>query len=89
MHDDPIASQADSDGLVAEVYQAAINFALRQGFRGTFIEVQRGLLDALRACAGRGSTGDLRNPVERSGWDESRAGPTPAGSPPMPACPGT
>jgi hypothetical protein len=65
--EDLISSQGDSDGSVAEVDPAALDFALRQGFRGTFIEVQLGLLDALRDCARGVSTGDLRHALEPSG----------------------
>ena len=48
---DPISPQADPDGLVAELYEAAYGFAVRHGFKGTFIEVVLELSDALRACA--------------------------------------
>ena len=48
---DSIAPQADPDGLMAELYEAAQGFAVRHGFEGTFIEVVLELRDALRACA--------------------------------------
>jgi hypothetical protein len=48
---DLIAPQADPDGLMAELYEAAQGFAVRHGFKGTFIEVVLELSDALRACA--------------------------------------
>ena len=51
--DDSGPPRAESPGLVAELYEAAYDFALRHGFSCTFIEVQVGLLDALRARAGR------------------------------------
>lgn len=53
MHADPIAPQTDPEGLVAELTAAAYGFALRHGFTGTFIEVELGLWDALRARQGR------------------------------------
>ncbi|HZW34394.1 MAG TPA: hypothetical protein VFF52_26965 [Isosphaeraceae bacterium] len=80
MPGDLILPQGDSDGLVAEVYQAAFDFAMRRGFRGTFVEVQIGLLDALRDCARGVSTGDLRHAVELSGRHDSRAGPNRVGT---------
>ena len=52
MPDDASPPCADSPGLVAELYEAAHDFALRHGFPCTFIEVQVGLLDALRSRAG-------------------------------------
>jgi len=57
---DPIAPQADPDGLMAELYEAAQGFAVRHGFKGTFIEVVLELWDALRACAGGGSKSSRR-----------------------------
>ena len=57
---DPIAPQADPDGLVAELYEAAYGFAVRHGFKGTFIEVVLELWNALRACARGGSTSSRR-----------------------------
>ena len=60
MHADPIAPQADPDGLIAELYEAAYGFAVRHGFKGTFIEVVLELWDALRACARGGSTSSRR-----------------------------
>jgi hypothetical protein len=45
--------QADSEDLVAELAEAAYGFALRHGFRGTFVEVELGLWHALRSCQGR------------------------------------
>ena len=64
MHADPIATQADLDVLVAELYEAAQGFAGRHGFKGTFIEVVLELWDALRACA-RGGSKSSRRPRRR------------------------
>jgi hypothetical protein len=60
MHADPIAPQADPDGLVAGLYEAAYGLAVRHGFKGTFIEVVLELRDALRVCARGGTTGSRR-----------------------------
>jgi hypothetical protein len=53
MHADQTEPQADPEDLVAELTEAAYGFALRHGFQGTFIEVELGLWDALRARQGR------------------------------------
>ena len=45
--------QTDLEGLVAELTEAAYGFALRHGFKGSFVEVELGLWDAIRACQGR------------------------------------
>jgi hypothetical protein len=46
---DPIAPLTDPDDLVAELTDAAYRFALRHGFKGTFVELELGLWDAIRA----------------------------------------
>jgi hypothetical protein len=55
--------QADREDLVVELAEAAYGFALRHGFRGTFIEVELGLWHALRSCQGR--TRSSRRPRSR------------------------
>jgi hypothetical protein len=45
--------QDDREDLVVELAEAAYGFALRHGFRGTFIEVELGLWHALRSCVHR------------------------------------
>jgi hypothetical protein len=60
MPDDAIAPRADTTGLITELYQAAYDFALRHGFQGTLVEVQFGLMDALRARARGVAPGELR-----------------------------
>jgi hypothetical protein len=53
MRENPTSLQTDLEGLVAELTEAAYGVALRHGFRGTFVEVELGLWDAIRACQGR------------------------------------
>ena len=80
MPDDPIAPRADTTGLITELYQAAHDFALRHGFQGTFVEVQLGLMGALRAGARGGAPGELR-----CADGESCDGTPGSGSSPVPA----
>jgi hypothetical protein len=70
MHADPVAPQADLVDLLADLSEAAYGFVLRHGFRGTFVEVELGLWDALRARQGgiqefvpTGLPSDLHIPV--------------------------
>jgi hypothetical protein len=49
MHADPIVPQIDPEDFLAELTEAAYGFALRHGFKGTFVEMELGLWDALRA----------------------------------------
>ena len=53
MRANPTNLQTDLEGLVAELTEAAYGFALRHGFKGTFVEMELGLWDAIRACQGR------------------------------------
>ena len=74
---DLIAPQADPDGLMAELYEAAQGFAVRHGFKGTFIEVVLELWVALRACARGGST-SARRPRRQPDHRPFRTFPPPA-----------
>jgi hypothetical protein len=67
LHAEPIAPLIDREDLVAELIEAAYGFVSRHGFKGTFIEVELGLRDALRACQGR--------------IQESASDPAPTGTP--------
>jgi hypothetical protein len=49
----PTSAQIDLEGLVAELSHAAYAFVLRNGFEGSFVEVELGLWEALRACQGK------------------------------------
>jgi len=49
----PANLQTGLEGLVAELTEAAYGFALRHGFKGSFVEVELGLWEAIRACQGR------------------------------------
>jgi hypothetical protein len=53
MRANPTNRQTDLEGLVAELTEAAYGFALRHGFKGTFVDVKLGLWDAIRACQER------------------------------------
>jgi hypothetical protein len=59
MYRDSTDLQAVLEDLVAELAEAAYGFALRHGFRGTFLEVELGLWDALRVRAGQGELGEI------------------------------
>ncbi len=53
MHSETANLHSDIEGLVAELTEAAYGVALRRGFKGTFVEVELGLWNAMRACQGR------------------------------------
>jgi hypothetical protein len=53
MRENPTNLRTDLEGLVAELTEAAYGFALRHGLKGTFVELELGLWDAIRACQGR------------------------------------
>jgi hypothetical protein len=59
MHGDSTDLQAAPDDLMAEFVEAAYSFALRHGVRGSFIEVQLALWDALRVRAGQRGVGEI------------------------------
>jgi hypothetical protein len=55
----PAEPQRDLEDFVAELTEAAYDFALRHGFRGSFVEVELGLWDALRVRARQGGLGEI------------------------------
>jgi hypothetical protein len=49
----PTNLETDLERLVAELTEAAYSVALRHGIKGTFVDLELGLWDAIRAYQGR------------------------------------
>jgi hypothetical protein len=64
MRAEPTNLETDPERLAAELTEAAYSVALRHGIKGTFVELELGLWDAIRAMEGRIAEGSAQHDVQ-------------------------